>query len=57
MVSVLAVGLEVRGFKLGRGNGFLRAMKIRRTPSSGGEVKPEALFRKILCHVKITWEV
>jgi hypothetical protein len=40
MVSVLVIGPKVRGFKPGRGDGFLRAIKIRRNVSSGGEVKP-----------------
>jgi hypothetical protein len=33
-------------------NGFLRAIKIRSTPSFRGEVKPFAPCRKILQHVK-----
>jgi hypothetical protein len=32
-------------------------MQIHRTPSEGGEVKPLALFRKILRHVKEPFEV
>jgi hypothetical protein len=40
MVSVLASGSKVRGFKPGLGNGFLRTIKIRSTPSFEGEVKP-----------------
>jgi hypothetical protein len=31
MVTVLAIGSKVRGFKLGRGDGFSRAIKIHRT--------------------------
>jgi hypothetical protein len=31
---------------------FLRPIKIRSTPSFGGEVKPETICRKILRHVK-----
>jgi hypothetical protein len=42
MVSVFAIGPKVRGFKPGRGDGLLRAIKIRSTPSFGGEVKPNA---------------
>jgi hypothetical protein len=42
MVSVLAIEHKVRGFKADQGDGFLRAIKIRSTPSSGGEVKPSA---------------
>jgi hypothetical protein len=52
VVSVLAIGPNVRAFKHGRGDGFLRAMKIRSTPFLGGEVKPEASCRKILLYVK-----
>jgi hypothetical protein len=42
MVSVLAIGSKVRGFKSGRGDGFLTAIKIRSAPFFGGKVKPEA---------------
>jgi hypothetical protein len=52
MVSVLAIRPKVRGFKLGRGDGFLMAIKIRSTSSFGVEVKPEAPCSKILRHVK-----
>jgi hypothetical protein len=34
VVSVLATGRKVRGFKPDIGDGFLRAIKIRSTPSS-----------------------
>jgi hypothetical protein len=34
VVSVLATGPKGCGFELGQGNGFLRAIKIRSTPSS-----------------------
>jgi hypothetical protein len=54
MISVLAIGPSVRGFRPGRGGGFLRAIKIRSTPSFGGEVKPEAPCHNIFRHVKIT---
>jgi hypothetical protein len=40
VVSVLATGPKGRGFKPGRGNGFLRAIKILSTPSFGCKVKP-----------------
>jgi hypothetical protein len=43
MVSVLAIGTKVRGFKPSLGDGFLKAVKIMRTPSFGGEVNPEAI--------------
>jgi hypothetical protein len=48
MVNVLAIGPKVRWFKPDRGDGFLRAMKIRSTPYFGGEMKPESPCRKIL---------
>jgi hypothetical protein len=51
-VSVLATGHKGRGLKPGRGDGFLRAIQIRRTPSSGWEVKPEDKSRKFLRHIK-----
>jgi hypothetical protein len=41
VVSVLATGPKVRGFKPGRGDGFLSAIKIRSTTSFGLEVKRE----------------
>jgi hypothetical protein len=37
MVSVLDTGLKVPGFSPSRDDGFLRAMKVRSTPSLGGE--------------------
>jgi hypothetical protein len=52
VVSVLATGPTGRGFKPGQGDGFLRSIKIRNTPSFGWEVKPEATCRKILLHAK-----
>jgi hypothetical protein len=33
MVNMLAIGPKVRGFKPGRGEAFLRTIKIRSTPS------------------------
>jgi hypothetical protein len=41
VVSVLATGPKGRAFKPGRGDGFLRAIKILSTPSFGWEIKPE----------------
>jgi hypothetical protein len=52
VVSVLTTGPKSRRFKPGRGDGFLRAIKIRSTPSFGWEVKPEFPCRKILRYVK-----
>jgi hypothetical protein len=52
VVSVLASGPKGRGFEPGQGDGFLRAIKTRSTPSFGWEVKPEVPCRKILQHVK-----
>jgi hypothetical protein len=49
MVSVLAIGHNVPDFKAGRGDGFLRAIKIRSMPSFRGEEKAEAPCCKILC--------
>jgi hypothetical protein len=52
VVSVLATRPKYREFEPGKGDGFLRAIKIRSTPSFGWEVKPEVPCRKILRHVK-----
>jgi hypothetical protein len=52
MVSVLASGHKVRGVKLGRGSGFLGAIKISSTPSFGWEVKQMAQCRYTLRRVK-----
>jgi hypothetical protein len=52
MVSVIAIGSKVRGLKSSRGDGFLRAIRIRGMPSFGGIVKPSAPCRKILQHVQ-----
>jgi hypothetical protein len=41
VVSVLATKPKGRGFKSGICDGFLRAIKIRSTPSFGLEVKPD----------------
>jgi hypothetical protein len=51
VLSVLATGPKGRWFKPGRGDGFLRAIKIRST-SFWWEVKPEVPSRKILRHIK-----
>jgi hypothetical protein len=55
MVSLLAIGPKVPGFKSGRGDGF---SKDDRNPqrSFGRKVKPEVTC-KILRHVKVTWKV
>jgi hypothetical protein len=52
VVSLLMTGPKCHEYKLGRGDGFLRAIKIRSTPSFGCEVKPEVSCRKILHSVK-----
>jgi hypothetical protein len=52
VVSVLATGLKGHGFKPGQGNGFLRAIKIRSTPSFRWEVRPDVPCCKILRYVK-----
>jgi hypothetical protein len=54
VVIVLATGPKGCGFKPSRGDGFLRTIKIRSTPSFRWEIKPEAPCRTILRHVKIT---
>jgi hypothetical protein len=48
MVTVLVTETKVRAFRPGRGDGFLRAIKIRSTLSFGEAIKPEAPCRKIL---------
>jgi hypothetical protein len=50
VVSMLATGAKVRGFKAGRSDGLFKGS----THSFGWEVKPEAPRRKILLHVKIS---
>jgi hypothetical protein len=52
VVSVLATGPKARGFEPGQGDRFLRAIKIRTTPSFGYEVKAEVPCHKILRHIK-----
>jgi hypothetical protein len=52
VVNVLATGPKDRGFKPGRGDGFLRAIKIRSTLSFGWEVKPDVPCNEILRPVK-----
>jgi hypothetical protein len=42
MVSVIAIGPKVHGFKPGRGDVFYSATKIRSTPSFREELKPSA---------------
>jgi hypothetical protein len=52
VVSVLVTGPKYRGFKPGRDDEFLRAIKVHSTLSFAREVKPEVLCSKILRHVK-----
>jgi hypothetical protein len=52
VVSVFATGPKGREFEPGQGDEFLRAIKIRSTPSFRWEVKPEVPCRKILRHIK-----
>jgi hypothetical protein len=56
IVRVLAIGPKLRGFKCCRGDGFLRALKIRSTPSFGRELKPSAPCRNIYYMQQITSE-
>jgi hypothetical protein len=53
MVGVLVIRPKIRRFKPGQGDEFLMEIKIRSTPSFGGELKPETQWRKVLRHVKI----
>jgi hypothetical protein len=52
VVGVLTTGPKGGGFKPGQGDGLLRVIKIRSTPSFRWEVKPEVPCHKILWHVK-----
>jgi hypothetical protein len=52
VVSVLATGPKGCRFKPSQGDGFLRAIKIRSTPSFGWQVKPEVPCHTILHYVK-----
>jgi hypothetical protein len=47
MLSVFAIGFKIRGFKPGRGDRYLRAIKIRNTPSFGAEEKPSAYVLRL----------
>jgi hypothetical protein len=51
VVSILASGIQVRGFKPGRSRRIFRGEKILSMPSFGGEVKPSFPCRR-LRHVK-----
>jgi hypothetical protein len=52
IVSLLVTGHKVHEFKPAEGDGVSNAIKIRRTPSFGVEVKPSAPCFKILLHIK-----
>jgi hypothetical protein len=52
VVTVPATGSNGRGFKHGRGDGFLTAIKSAEHLPFEWEVKPEVQCRKILRHVK-----
>jgi hypothetical protein len=52
VISVFATGPKGHGFKPGRGDGFLRVIKICSMPSFRWEVKLEVPCLKILQHVK-----
>jgi hypothetical protein len=41
MVGVFAIRRKVQELKPGQENGFIIAIKIRSTPSFGGEIEPE----------------
>jgi hypothetical protein len=53
---LLGIEPKIRGLKPGRGNGFLRAIKISKTPYFGDEVKPSAPCHKILLYAKELYE-
>jgi hypothetical protein len=52
MVSGLAIVHKVCGFLPGRGDGFIRLIKVHSTSSVRGEIKLWAPFRNILRYVK-----
>jgi hypothetical protein len=56
LCCMLAIGPKVRGCRLRWGDGYLRAIKIRSTPSFEEEVNPEAPCRKILRRVKVSYK-
>jgi hypothetical protein len=56
LVSVLATG-PGRGFKSGRGDGFVRAIKVRSAPYFGWEVKPRIPCGKIFTTCKRSFDV
>jgi hypothetical protein len=43
MVSVFIIALKICGFKPGRGDGFLTAIKIRSTPYFGEELSRRSM--------------
>jgi hypothetical protein len=57
VVNVFATGSKGRGFKPGRGDGFLRAIKIRSTSSFGWEVKPEVHVVRFYGMLKIPCDI
>jgi hypothetical protein len=52
MLKYLPLDPRFAGSNPAKGDGFLRAKKISRTPSFGGKVNPSAPCQKILLHVK-----
>jgi hypothetical protein len=56
VVSVLVIRPKIRGFKPGKDDGFLRALKFRHTTSFGWEIKLSVPCRKVLRHVKEPYE-
>jgi hypothetical protein len=57
VVTVLASGPRFAGLSQAEGDGFLTAIKIRSTPSFGGEVKPSVPCHEILRYIKGPFEV
>jgi hypothetical protein len=56
MVACLPLYPRFAGSKVADNNRFLRTIQIRNTASFGGEAKPSVPRRKILRHVKETYE-
>jgi hypothetical protein len=46
------IGLEIRGFKPGRGRQILKVINIHSKTSFGEELKPSVPYRNILRHLK-----
>jgi hypothetical protein len=56
-VWYLPLDLSFMGSNSAEGGGFLRVIKIHRTPSFAGQVKQDDLCCNILWHIKSHFEV